>query len=332
MTSINHLREKKMDISFVIPVFNEEESIVGLYTGITEQMKSISERYEIIFIDDGSTDTSFEKLLNIAMNDDHVCVLKLRKNFGKSIALDEGFKHSRGKTVITMDADLQDDPKEIPRLISELDKGYDLVSGWKKVRKDPFFGKNLPSKLFNFMIRCFSGLKIHDYNCGFKAYKSNLVKRLPLYGDLHRYIPAIAHAMGFRVTEVPVEHHPRKHGKSKYGLNRFTHGLFDFITIVFITKFIKRPMHLFGLVGLLFSTAGFIICLYLSIIWFLGESIGSRPLLLLGVLLILLGTQFVFAGLVAEMIVYNRQEKTQDNAIDKIVEKRIIESPLSCDK
>jgi glycosyltransferase involved in cell wall biosynthesis len=323
-----------MDISFVIPVFNEEGSVEELYARITEQMRQISKRYEFIFVDDGSIDASFEKLLNIAMNDDHVQVLKFRKNFGKSVALDEGFKHSKGKVIITMDADLQDDPKEILRFISELDKGYDLVSGWKKVRKDPLFGKNLPSKLFNFMIGCFSGLKIHDYNCGFKAYKEDLAKALSLYGDLYRYIPAIAHSMGYKVTEIPIEHHPRMYGKSKYGLDRFTHGLFDFITIIFLTKYLKRPMHLFGSVGFFFSVAGFIICLYLSIIWFMGERIGNRPLLLLGVLLILLGTQFVFAGLVAEMITYNnRQEKTQDTAVDKIVENKTIKSPLlPCDK
>lgn len=322
-----------MDVSFVIPVLNEEGSVEELYDRITEQMRKISERYEFIFVDDGSTDTSYEKLSKIAMDDDHVKVLKFRKNFGKSVALDEGFKYSSGKIIITMDADLQDDPKEISRFISELNKGYDLVSGWKKVRKDPFLGKNLPSKLFNFIIRCFSGLKIHDYNCGFKAYNSSLVKRLPLYGDLHRYIPAIAHSMGFRVTEIPIEHHPRMHGKSKYGLNRFTHGIFDFITVVFLTKYLKRPMHFFGLMGLFFSFVGFLICLYLSIIWLLGEGIGDRPLLLLGVLLILLGTQFVSTGLVAEMIVYDRQKKIQDDAVDKLVENKIIKSPLPpCDK
>jgi glycosyltransferase involved in cell wall biosynthesis len=318
-----------MEISFVIPVFNEERSVRELYAGITEQMRTMSERYEVIFLDDGSTDASFEKLLDIAMKDDRVQVLKFRRNFGKSVALDEGFKRSKGEIIVTMDADLQDDPKEISRFISELDKGYDLVSGWKKVRKDPFFVKNLPSKVFNFMVRCISGLKIHDYNCGFKAYKENLARRLPLYGDLYRYIPAIAHSMGFKVTEIPIEHHPRMYGKSKYGLNRFTHGLFDFITIIFLTKYLKRPMHLFGLVGFFFSITGFLICLYLSIIWFLGERIGNRPLLLLGVLLILLGTQFIFTGLVAEMIAYNKQEKTQDDAVDKIIENKTIKSPLS---
>ncbi len=308
-----------MDISFVIPVFNEEGSVEELYNRITQQVRTISERYEMIFIDDGSTDASFIKLLEIAMNDHHVHILKFRKNFGKSVALDEGFKYSKGKIIITMDADLQDDPKEIPHFMSELNKGYDLVSGWKKIRKDPFFGKNLPSKLFNSMIGCLSGLKIHDYNCGFKAYKKNLAKRLSLYGDLYRFIPAIAHSMGFRVTEIPIEHHSRKYGKSKYGFSRFTHGLFDFVTIVFLTKYLKRPMHLFGMAGLFFCVTGFLICLYLSIIWFLGEVIGDRPLLLLGILLILLGTQFVFTGLVAEMIVYNRQEKTRDDVIAKIV-------------
>ncbi len=320
-----------MDISFVIPVFNEEESLEELYNRITEQMKVLSKTYELIFIDDGSSDASYEKLQKIAFDDDHVKVYKFRKNFGKSVVLDQAFKHSSGDIIITMDADLQDDPKEIPNFILEMDKGYDLVSGWKKIRKDPFFGKNMPSKLFNFMIGYFSGLKIHDYNCGFKAYKKNLVRHLSLHGDLYRYIPAIAHSMGFSVTEIAIEHHPRVYGKSKYGLNRFTHGFFDFITILFLTKYLKRPMHLFGLFGLFFSGIGLIICIYLSIIWFLGESIGTRPLLLLGVLLILLGTQLVFTGLIAEMIAYHRQGKKYDNTIDKVIVKKI-ENSLSYDR
>jgi len=291
-----------MDISFVIPVFNEDKSLEKLYGKITIQMKSITENYDIIFVDDGSSDNSFERLKNLSSKDSRVAVIKLRKNFGKSAALHEGFKFAQGDVIFTMDADLQDDPKEVPNFITKLNEGYDLVTGWKQQRKDPVLGKKMPSKLFNYMTNLVSGVKLHDHNCGFKAYRKKLAKKLFLYGDLHRYIPALSHSMGFKVTEISVEHHVRPYGKSKYGIERFYHGFFDFLTIVFLTKYLKRPMHLFGWFGGVISLLGFLICTYLSILWLLGEAIGGRPLLILGVLLIIVGIQFFLAGIIAEMI------------------------------
>jgi glycosyltransferase involved in cell wall biosynthesis len=308
-----------MDVSFVIPVFNEEKSLEELHDKITTQMKHLTKNYEILFIDDGSDDNSFEVLNKISTRDYHIKVIKLRKNFGKSIALDEGFKFAQGSIIFTMDADLQDDPKEISRFMFKLKEGYDLVSGWKQVRKDPFLSKNLPSKLFNYMINLVSGLTLHDHNCGFKVFRKNLAKKLSLYGDLHRYIPALAYSMGFKVTEIQVEHHARSYGKSKYGIKRFYHGFFDFMTIIFLTKYLKRPMHLFGWFGVLFSLSGFVICSYLSVLWFFGEPIGHRPLLVLGILLILVGCQFVSTGLIAEMITYGSQRKVQEDIVETII-------------
>lgn len=308
-----------MDVSFVIPVFNEEKSLEELYAMIVAKMKSITDKYDIIFVDDGSKDDSFEKLKKLSFQDGRVKVIKLRKNFGKSIAIGEGFKFAQGDVIFTMDADLQDDPKEISRFISKLNEGYDLITGWKQQRKDPFLSKKLPSRLFNYMTNLVSGLKLHDHNCGFKAFRKKLAKKLSLHGDLHRYIPALAHSMGFKVTEIHVEHYARPYGKSKYGIKRFYRGFFDFMTIIFLTKYLKKPMHLFGWFGVVFSFSGFLICLYLSILWFLGETIGRRPLLILGVLLIIVGIQFVSTGLIAEMISYGNQGKTIEDTVELIV-------------
>ncbi len=305
-----------MDISFVIPTFNEAGSLNALYEEICTQMVGVTNDFEIVLVDDGSSDTSFEIMHELARNDPKVRVIKLRRNFGKSIALNEGFRVAEGDIIFTMDADLQDDPKEIPRFLAKLEEGYDLISGWKHKRKDPVLSKNLPSRLFNFMINLFSGLKLHDHNCGFKAYRKSVAKGLSLYGDLHRYIPAVAHAAGWKVSEIPIEHHERSFGKSKYGIERFFHGLFDFITVVFITRYLKRPMHFFGWFGLLFSLAGFGICSYLSVLWLMGESIGERPLLMLGVLLLLMGCQIISAGLIAEMVTHHTQNHSGDDLIE----------------
>ena len=308
-----------MDISFVIPIYNEENSIRELYDKIVNQMLKINEGYEIIFVDDGSNDTSFEILKRIGKENANIKIIKLRKNFGKSVALSNGFNVAKNDIIITMDSDLQDDPMQIPDFIDKILDGYDLVSGWKQDRKDPVISKNIPSKLFNYMIGLVSGLKLHDYNCGFKAYRKILACKLPLYGDLHRFTPAIAFSMGFKVVEIPVKHHARPFGHSKYGLDRFTHGLFDFITVIFLTKFLKRPMHLFGCFGILSFISGFVICLYLSMIWFSGERIGHRPLLSLGILLLILGMQFISTGLIAEMITFNQREKGQDDYCEIII-------------
>lgn len=308
-----------MKISFVIPIYNEAGSLEKLYESIRVQTEAITNDFEIVLIDDGSSDTSFEIMQKLARHDHRVKIIKFRRNFGKSIALNEGFRLAEGDIIFTMDADLQDDPHEIPRFLAKIEEGYDLISGWKHKRKDPVLSKNLPSKLFNFMISLFSGLKLHDHNCGFKAYRKSVAKGLSLYGDLHRYIPAVAHAAGWKVSEIPVAHHERTFGKSKYGFERFSHGLFDFITVIFITRYLKRPMHFFGWFGLVFSLAGFGICGYLTVLWFTGEQIGERPLLMLGVLLLLMGCQFISVGLIAEMITYNKQKNSQDNAIELII-------------
>lgn len=309
-----------MDYSFVISVFNEEESLPLLLNSIVQVMEKVEGDYELIFVDDGSSDNSYKIIRKLHAENHMVKAIKLRRNFGKSCALEEGFKFSQGNIVFTLDADLQDDPNEIPRFLSKITEGFDLVSGWKKNRKDPYLSKNIPSKLFNFMIRTFSGLKLHDYNCGFKAYKKVVVKRLSLYGELHRYIPAMVHSMGFNVGEIPVVHHSRSFGKSKYGIKRFFHGFFDFLTVIFLTKYLKRPMHFFGLIGSLLMFTGFLVCSYLSILWCLGETIGSRPLLILGILLMLVGGQLFSTGLIAEMITHGQQKKNSDSATESFLD------------
>jgi glycosyltransferase involved in cell wall biosynthesis len=294
--------KSKLDISIIIPVLNEEESISELFNKIQNNLLSLRKTYEIIFIDDGSTDKSFEKMLQIKKKDKNVKIIQFRSTFGKSAALNTGFKEARGKIVFTMDADLQDDPKEIPKFLKKIDDDYDLVTGWKKKRFDSL-SKTLPSKLFNFITSYFTGLRLHDFNCGFKAYRTDVIKSISIYGEMHRYIPALAHWKGFKVAEIPVKHHRRKFGKSKYGIERLLRGFFDFITVFFITRYNKKPMHFFGRIGLIIFLIGFCINLYMSILWFSGEGIGTRPLLILGILFIIIGIQFITTGLIAELIV-----------------------------
>jgi glycosyltransferase involved in cell wall biosynthesis len=301
----------------VIPLFNERQSLEELHQGIVQEMQKLGFTYEIIFIDDGSSDGSFDVIRNLRNQDATVKGIRFRRNFGKSMALNEGFRHITGDVIVTMDADLQDDPKEIPRLIDKLNEGYDLVSGWKQERKDPLLSKNLPSKLFNMALRSVSGLKLHDFNCGFKIYRRSVVEKLHLYGELHRFVPALVHAQGYKVAEIPVEHCARRFGKSKFGLTRFTHGFFDFLTVIFLTKFLKRPMHFFGGVGSLVSAVGFIICAYLTFLWFLDERIGNRPLLTLGVLLVIVGMQMMTTGLIAEMVNYRYRSFNNEGIVDE---------------
>jgi len=297
--------EKIMDISVVIPLLNEEDSLKELTGQIQSGLSGLNKKYEIIFIDDGSTDSSFDVLMELKKENPHIRIIRFRKNFGKSAALSEGFKKANGSTVITMDADLQDDPKEISRMLEKMDAGYDLISGWKKLRHDPM-RKTVPSKLFNLVTRLLTGIKIHDFNCGFKAYKREVIKSIPVYGELHRYLPVLAHWQGFRVGEIVVEHHARQYGASKFGVRRFLDGFFDLLTVLFITRYRQKPLHLFGFIGLLFSITGFGVLLYLSILWFQGHGIGQRPLLFLGVLLVVVGTQSFSLGLIGEMITSTR--------------------------
>ena len=244
-----------MDVSIVIPLFNEADSLKELTKRIIEQFQSIKKESEIVFIDDGSTDNSYEVLKSLQTEHQEIHIIQFNRNFGKSAALSEGFKMATGDIVITMDADLQDDPAEIPKLIAQIETGYDLVSGWKKKRKDPIT-KTIPSKLFNFFTRQLTGIKIHDFNCGLKAYRQQVIKAIPVYGELHRYLPVLAHWLGFRVGELVVTHHARKHGYSKFGLKRYFNGFFDLLTVLFITRFRQKPLHLFGFMGLASSLLG----------------------------------------------------------------------------
>lgn len=290
-----------MDLSVVIPLYNEEESLGELFGIISDVAAKAGLKYEICFVDDGSTDGSLEVLKQLREKNRQIKIISFRKNYGKSAALSEGFKMAQGNIIITMDADLQDDPAEIPSLIAQINSGFDMVSGWKKKRFDPL-GKTLPSKFFNFITARMTGIKIHDFNCGLKAYKNDVIKEIPVYGELHRYLPVLAHWRGYRVGETVVQHHPRKYGETKFGWRRLFHGFFDLLTVLFITRYRQKPLHLFGALGLTSFFAGFIVLLYLSILWLQGQGIGSRPLLFLGVLLIIVGMQSFSLGLIGEMI------------------------------
>jgi len=293
--------KSKTELSIIIPVFNEEESILELIEEIQGVMKDLSTDYEVIIIDDGSNDDSYDKIKSFADKDSRIVGVRFRRNYGKAAALSEGFRISRGKMVITMDSDLQDDPAEIPALIEKLDEDYDVISGWKKNRKDPWT-KKFPSKIFNLATRIMSGIKIHDFNCGLKIYRSEVVKTVKVYGELHRYIPVLAKLAGFKVGELVVNHRPRKFGKTKFGASRFLEGFFDLTTVLFLGKFDRNPLHFFGILGGVLLLAGLIINGYLTIQWFGGVWIGNRPILFLGILLMIVGIQFVSLGLIAEMI------------------------------
>ncbi len=306
-----------MRLSVVIPLFNEAESLPELVAKVDHVCQSIApDAYEIVAVDDGSTDDSFAVLQRLLEQYPRLRVVRFRRNYGKSAALAVGFDRARGDVIVTMDADLQDDPEEIPRLLAKLEEGYDLVSGWKKKRYDPWH-KTVPSKLFNWVTSIVSGVRLHDFNCGLKVYRREVAKRLRVYGEMHRYLPAIAHLMGFRVTEIPVRHHPRKYGRSKFGAGRFIKGFLDLLTVVLTTRFARRPLHFFGSIGILMAVVGFGIDLYLTIEWILGKTfLSNRPLALLGIALIIVGVQFISLGLLAEMIVQQQAGSAEDYLIE----------------
>ncbi len=307
-------REAPTYISVVVPLLNEEDSLPELALQLQSELeKMTSGRYEVIFIDDGSTDSSFNVIKQINQRNNKFRCIRFRRNYGKSAALSVGFREARGKFVVTMDADLQDDPAELKKMIDKLHEGYDLVSGWKQNRKDPI-SKTLPSKFFNFVTSIASGLKLHDYNCGLKAYRREVVKTVNLYGDMHRYIPFLAFREGFRVTEIPVTHHARRYGKSKFGVSRLMTGYLDLLTVIFTGKYLKRPLHFFGTLGTLSAMAGLITDGWLTVEWALGRtSLSNRPLALMGVALIIVGVQFISMGLLGEMITRNTLELNQNN-------------------
>ena len=305
-------------ISAVIPVFNEQESLDEFYPRLKNALSKIDKNHEIIFVDDGSTDQSLEVIKRLALKDKMVKIFSFRKNQGKSEALTYGFKAANGDYIVTLDADLQDRPEEIKNLLNKSKEGFDLVSGWRKNRKDAIYMK-LPSKLFNFLMSAFWGVHLHDYNRGLKLYKKDAAKSLSLYGGMHRFIPLLVSEKGFEVTEIAVVHDPRKFGKSKYGFSKVFKDIPDMFTILFLTKYAKRPLHFFGLVGGVLSVIGFLILLYLTIIHFLGHSIGTRPLLTFGMLLMLAGLQILFTGFTADLIISLSERDKTSKTLDDLI-------------
>lgn len=289
-------------ISFVIPLLNEQDSLAPLHQAITQVMAALPYAYEILFVDDGSTDRSPVILQELYQSDrPHLRIIQFRRNFGKTPALTAGFVHARGEVVVTLDADLQDDPGELPKLLAKLEEGYDLVVAWRASRQDSV-SKRWPSKFANLTVATLTGVKLHDLNCGFKVYRRTVVQNLKLYGELHRYVPVLAHWQGFKVAEVPVTHHPRRFGASKYGVRRLGRGYIDFLSVLFLTTYLKRPMHLFGMVGSLIAAVGTLIMLYLAALWLIHGSLGWRPLLFFGTTALVVGIQLISVGLLGEML------------------------------
>jgi dolichol-phosphate mannosyltransferase len=306
-------------ISVVVPVHDEERSVALLQDELAAALEPLDEPWETVFVDDGSTDGTFAALTRLHAAHDGVRVVRLRRNFGKSAALQAGFEQARGDVIVTIDGDLQDDPAEIPRLLAKLDEGFDLVSGWKAKRRDPLT-RRLPSRLFNAVTGRVSGLRLHDFNCGLKAYRVEVVRDQRLYGELHRFIPVLAHYRGYRVAELPVNHRPREHGRSRYGVERYVRGFLDLLTVTFMGRYRHRPLHLFGGLGLLLGAVGTAVLVYLTVLKATGEAIGHRPLLTLGVLLVVVGVQLVSLGLVSELVASHHEERSGARAAERHVD------------
>ena len=301
--------QRRPEISVVIPLYNEAPTLRPLYTELCETLDPLGLRWEVVFVDDGSTDGSYPELARLHGESENVRVVRLRRNFGKAAALTAGFLEASGRTIVTMDADLQDDPAEIPRLLARLDDGFDVVSGWKAERRDPL-SRRVFSKVFNGTIRLLSGVRLHDVNCGLKAYRAEVTRDVRIYGELHRFLPVLAHYRGYGVAELPVNHRPRRHGRSRYGIERYLRAFLDLLTVSFIERYRYRPLHLFGNLGLMLAAAGGTILAYLTVLKIGGAGIGQRPLLLLGVLLVVVGIQLLSLGLVGEMLTSQNEART----------------------
>jgi glycosyltransferase involved in cell wall biosynthesis len=316
-------RGEALRLSVVVPVLDEHEAIPTLADELEAACTAVGGSYEVIWVDDGSTDGSTEVLERLARERGPMRLVRLRRNFGKSAALRAGFERTRGEVVVTIDGDGQDDPAEIPALVSQLDEGYDLVSGWKRERRDGRV-KRWGSRMFNRLAASLSGLPLHDVNCGLKAYRGTAARSIDIYGEQHRLIPLIGYQRGWRISERPVHHRPREHGRSKFGPERYMRGLLDLLGVLFIGRYQHRPLHLFGGAGLLSMMAGVVICLYLTVLKISGEAIGRRPLLLLGVLLIVVGVQLLTLGLVGELIAATRQDvrgpRTSELQVERVVD------------
>ncbi len=305
------MSNRVIDLSLVIPVYNEEENLVALYQEIITATDSLGKNLEIIFVDDGSQDQSYSVLRQIQENDRRVKIIRLRRNFGQTAALSAGFDYARGKIIITLDADLQNDPQDFAALLAKIDEGYDVVSGWRQKRRDKFFTRRLPSMVANWFISLLTGVRLHDYGCTLKAFRSEVIKGIRLYGELHRFIPAIASSLGVSIAEIKVNHRPRRFGRSKYTLFRLPRVILDMLTVKFLLSYSTRPLQIFGLLGLVSGALGFFIALWLSYQrLILKISSANRPILLLAVLLMVIGIQFVTLGLLAEIMVRTYHEST----------------------
>lgn len=322
-------------LSIVIPLLNEEGNLSLLHQKLTDALEAVGKPYEIIFVNDGSTDSSADILADLFEQDRTVQVIHFQQNFGKTAALTAGFRHSQGEVVITLDADLQDDPIEIPAMLDKLNEGYDLVAAWRYYRQDPV-DKTFSSRIFNWAASTFSGVKLHDFNCGFKVYRRVVTEQIPLYSDFHRYIPVLAVSKGFRVTELPVQHHPRYSGASKYdNLGRAMRGTLDLITVLFLMTYLKHPLRLFGTAGIIIFALGGIIELYLAVLWLLRafglaevDPIGTRPLFTVGILAMILGIQLFSTGLLGEMLRYFTYRPEQEYVIREMLKHdRILRKP-----
>jgi glycosyltransferase involved in cell wall biosynthesis len=320
------MKGSKLDVSVVIPLLNEEQNIPILYDELRQTLNSINVEYELIFIDDGSSDSSLEILQKLQENDPRLCIISLRKNFGQTAAMSAGFDMANGDIIIAMDADLQNDPADIPMLLQEINAGSDLVTGWRFNRQDPFFSRKLPSKIANKIISLATGVHLHDYGCTLKAFRSDVIKTIRLYGEMHRFIPAIASAMGVAISEVKVNHRSRRFGSSKYGISRTLRVILDLITVKFLLDYATRPIHVFGTIGFISGSVGMLIAFIMTLQRQLyGMPLSDRPLLLLAILLIFVGVQFVTIGLVAEMLArtYHESQKKPTYYVRKIIGRKV---------
>ena len=315
--------KNKINLSIVIPIYNEKESVGRLYSRLNKTLSKLKIKYEVILIDDGSTDGTYEELKKINKKNSSYKIIRFRRNFGQTSAMSAGFHYSSGDVIITLDADLQNDPKDIPAILKKLDEGYDIVSGWRRERKDKAVSRRFPSIVANKIISRLSGVYLHDYGCTLKAYRKEVIENIELYGEMHRYIPAVASRMGVSVAEIPVTHHSRKYGKSKYGISRTIRVILDIITIKFLLSYSQRPIQIFGLLGLLSGSAGFIITAYLIIMRiFFNQSLADRPLFILSIFMIFIGIQLITMGLLAEinMRIYHEAQDKPTYVIRDIIQ------------
>ncbi len=320
--------DKRIYLSIVVPIYNEEENLPILYEKIKDVLENLlknqNETYEIIFVNDGSKDRSWEIIKDIAQKDSHVIGINFRRNFGQTAAMAAGFDKAKGEIIITMDGDLQNDPEDIPKLLEKINEGYDVVSGWRKDRKDAFLSRTLPSKIANWLISKVTGVHLHDYGCSLKAYRSEVAKSLDYYGEMHRFLPALSKVVGANIMEIPVKHHPRIYGKSKYGISRTFKVILDLIWVKFLIDYRNKPLRVFGGFGFIFLFVGFLILAYLTCEKMcLGHSIGNRPLLIFGVLIFLTGINLISTGIIAELIVrtYYESQGKKPYVIKEIIHK-----------